>query len=190
LVMLLLVAVGTVRADNNSLTLWAAVSNPLYEGSSLDLMGGYRRVLTDNLDGEIGVVGQIASVNETFTYTTIDDVKVSKCGKVTINESDHTYTIATPQYALGGYIMVHLTNAIEVPNPLANYVSWLPKTLLSEPFVGVQYLKYLTMDATAIAPMTGIRVLDFFTVYYKYSTYQGEPLSDNGEIGVSLRWKF
>jgi hypothetical protein len=142
--------------QNRCATFWAGIANPLYEGTSLDLMVGFRQRLADKLDGEVGFAGNYTS----------------------------------PRTAIGGYAMLHIVNLVEIENPLADQFPWMPATLLGEPFVGCQYLFSLTDSSTITAPLGGFRLFNFATLYYKYAVVQGEPVSDKGKIGLSLRWMF
>jgi hypothetical protein len=139
----------------SAVTLWAGMSNPLYEETSYDILAGYRRTLTTSLDIELGIIANY-----------IPD-----------------------RYALGGYGMLHYTGElVDVPNPID--VDWLPDTLIGSPFIGFLYMFSLDTSARIMAPIGGARIFDALTIYYKYSFTEGEPIPDNGSIGLSLEFKF
>jgi hypothetical protein len=158
--MLLCCSIAQAADPNQSMTLWLSAANPAYQNTDLSVWLGFRQ---DNT--EIGAAMDWRVFSEGDTE---DDTQSN--------------------FAVGPYAVYHFPGVIDVNNPFD--VPWLGDKLIGDPFIGMSYLFDVDGKGTTFSPVAGVRIFNMFALTYQYSLYYGNPATDEGRIGLSLKYDF
>jgi hypothetical protein len=153
-------SIARAQDPNQAVTLWLSAANPSYQNTDLKLMVG----------GRSGNIELGAAMDWRM-----------------FSEGDNDEDLQS-QFALGPYGVYHFPGAIDVNSPIN--LPWLGDKLLGDPFLGMSYLFDVDGKGTSFSPFAGVRIFDMFALTYQYSLYYGSPATDEGRIGLSLKWDF
>lgn len=164
IVMLVVLVCASVSLADDSVNLWV-LGEPSIDNQNNEVgaLVGFRR---DNV--EIGIAGLWRMFGEADTEPS-DEEKES-------------------EFALGAYGLFHLPEIIDVNNPIP--IPGLPDKIMSEPYVGLKFLKDVKGKGTSFSPVTGMRIFETIGIMYEYRGFHGIDIPDRNILTLSLQIPF